>query len=209
MQAIYVVPTETTIRSKSERYVHPETGEVFGQGDYENPAKLEQIGAVFLRDENPPSGYKADGWEIVDDPENEGWKLRRPSSTSPLPPSSQPTIDEIKAQKISEIDQTTERIILSGFVHNGNHFSTSQHAQSNLLSMEIERLAGRMQYPLYWSLTDGSSISIMQESEWLALYGAAKNHILQSKVAGLILRNQVAIITDIEELNAWTDSRNS
>lgn len=61
------------------RLVHPVTGEVYGRTDWDNSVKLSEVGAVPLRFEDQPSDYLLTGWEIVDDEENPGGKVRRPT----------------------------------------------------------------------------------------------------------------------------------
>jgi len=61
---------------------HPTTGEKYGGTDWSNAGKLAEVGAVDLRIENPPEDYVATGWEYVDDTENPGGKLKRPSGTA-------------------------------------------------------------------------------------------------------------------------------
>lgn len=72
---------------------HPTTGEKYGGTDFLNSSKLTEIGAVDLRIEQPPEDYVATGWEYVDDTENPGGKLKRPSGTAAKPDQqfSQPT----------------------------------------------------------------------------------------------------------------------
>jgi len=46
MNPLYIPATNTIIRNYSHRYIHPTTGIVYGSGDYDNAAKLAEIGAV-------------------------------------------------------------------------------------------------------------------------------------------------------------------
>jgi hypothetical protein len=61
------------------KLVHPTTGEGYGKTDWDNSSKLSEIGAVPLRLVEEPPDYLLTGWEIVDDPENPGGKVRRPT----------------------------------------------------------------------------------------------------------------------------------
>jgi len=61
------------------KLVHPTTGEGYGGTDWGNSSKLSEIGAVPLRLVEEPPNYLLTGWEIVDDPENPGGKVRRPT----------------------------------------------------------------------------------------------------------------------------------
>ena len=97
MTPLYIAATDTIIRSEATRYVHPVTNEVYGRSDYSDPVKLAEIGAVSLREIMPADGNTAEAWEIVDDPENAGGKLRRPTREIA------PDIEDVKAQRIESI----------------------------------------------------------------------------------------------------------
>jgi hypothetical protein len=62
------------------RLQHPTTGEIYGGTDWSSPDKCAEMGLVSLRIEQPATGEAID-WEIVDDPENQGCKLKRPTTT--------------------------------------------------------------------------------------------------------------------------------
>ena len=47
-EQIYIEPTGTVITSARQRYSHPDTGIIYGAGDYDNPAKLAEIGGIEL-----------------------------------------------------------------------------------------------------------------------------------------------------------------
>ncbi len=54
MQFPIITSDGTIIKSGRERWVHPQTGEVYGRGDYSNPTKLAEIGAIPLTEEDAP-----------------------------------------------------------------------------------------------------------------------------------------------------------
>jgi hypothetical protein len=74
---LYVEATNTVILS-GERYIHPDTGIVYGGTDYGDPAKLAEIGAVPLRALTPTEGLEIVEWVVEDDSENPGGKQYRP-----------------------------------------------------------------------------------------------------------------------------------
>jgi hypothetical protein len=74
MIPIYIPDTQTIIRSPGERYIHPQTGEVYGGTDYDNPDKLTEIGAMPITIESVPAGYRAVSWEVVQ--ESDAWFYR-------------------------------------------------------------------------------------------------------------------------------------
>jgi len=49
MLPLYVPATSTVIADYFQRYTHPATDIVYGGTDYDDPAKLAEIGAVQLR----------------------------------------------------------------------------------------------------------------------------------------------------------------
>ena len=62
---LYIPSTQTIILSPSQRYTHPQTGEVYGGTDYDDPAKLAGIGAVPITIQEVASGHLATTWEVV------------------------------------------------------------------------------------------------------------------------------------------------
>ena len=75
---LYIEATQTVITDPGQRYIHPDTGEVYGGTDYSDPAKIAQIGAVPLRVLTPTAGLEVVEWVVEDDPENAGEKMYRP-----------------------------------------------------------------------------------------------------------------------------------
>lgn len=78
MNPLYVPATDTVILDYVTRYTHPVTGEVYGGTDYDDPAKIAQIGAVSLRVLTPAEGLGIVEWVVEDDPQNPGGKQHRP-----------------------------------------------------------------------------------------------------------------------------------
>jgi hypothetical protein len=75
---LYIEATNTVITDPTQRYIHPDTGEVYGGADYGDAAKIAQIGAVPLRVVTPTEGLEVVEWLVEDDPENAGGKSLRP-----------------------------------------------------------------------------------------------------------------------------------
>jgi hypothetical protein len=74
MVPIYIPATQTIIRSPGERYIHPQTGEVYGGTDYDDPAKLAEIGAVPITIAPVSAGYRAVSWAAIQ--ESGAWIYR-------------------------------------------------------------------------------------------------------------------------------------
>jgi len=75
---LFIEATKTVITDPTQRYIHPDTGEVYGGTDYTDPAKIKQIGAVPLRVLAPTKELKVVEWVVEDDSENAGGKSLRP-----------------------------------------------------------------------------------------------------------------------------------
>ena len=75
---LYVPATNTVITDPTQRYIHPDTGEVYGGTDYDDVAKIAQIGAVPLRVLAPTAGLEVMEWVVEDDELNLGGKKYRP-----------------------------------------------------------------------------------------------------------------------------------
>ena len=201
MQPLYVPSTKTQIRDKKHRYVHPTTREVYGGTDYDNPEKLAEIGAIPLTDEAPPSGYLADGWEIVAE---EGGYVRRPTSVSLIPP---PDREAFLAKLIVGVDELTATRIVSGFEINGRVLSSSVAAQSNFVQIDAALKRGDAAFPMPWSTLAGASFEIQDQAEWDATLKAKDTHVFMTeKMGGMIIRAQLSAMT-IEQLQAWVDPR--
>jgi hypothetical protein len=114
---------------------------------------------------------------------------------------SEDNLTTLKATAISETDANTEAVIVGGFSHDGQTFSSSVPAQENFKGSKIKQLDGRG-VPTQWSLIDGGVYAIADEAAWNALYQAAENHVESSKIAGLVARGQISACTTIAELKA-------
>lgn len=77
---LYIPSTDTVILDRYTRYTDPTTGIVYGKTDYDDPAKLAEIGAVPLRVMTPVAGLEVVEWVIKDDTLSiyAGAKVRRP-----------------------------------------------------------------------------------------------------------------------------------
>lgn len=218
MLPIYIESTNTIIRSATTRYVHPITGEIYGRTDYDNSIKLAEIGAVSLREEMPNDGYIATEWEIIDDPENAGGKLRRPSSSIPIP---SPSLDELKINRIAEAEAKTKEIYARGVPaqYRGNTYyfdtRTGERAAANWQILDSVILRGLMD-PISESMLFPRNVPTINDGENLELSTAAEANdfyisLMTSDhniaVAGAELRCQIRRATNIEELNAIVDER--
>jgi len=135
---LYIEETNTVISSAAQRYIHPQTGEVYGGTDYDNPAKLAEIGAVPLRIEQPEEGFDALTWEIVDDPENPGCKLQRPATTTPWTITD--TDRSLKAASV--IQERTRRLELLIVIYGELPIVADNRAITNLTSIVSAMTAG-------------------------------------------------------------------
>ena len=208
MQPIVIVATEQIIRDPGYRYVHPDTGEVYGRTDYWDDSKLAEMGAAYLREELPATGYQADGWEIVDDPQNTGWKLRRPTSTSEIPYD----LAANKAMRIYQIDAKTRELIAGGFSYGGKQFSMSDAAQKNWLMMAVGVSLGMITAQnipqassmdeVPYTFTDMNDLSA-----FLAAYASYNTDAGAPLVTGRALKAAVVAAMNKTELDAVVDNR--
>ena len=75
---LYVAATDTAILAPAQKYIHPQTGEVYGGSDYADAAKIAEIGAVPLRIVPAVAGLEIFGHAVEDDELNPGGKKYRP-----------------------------------------------------------------------------------------------------------------------------------
>lgn len=165
MLPLYVPETSTVIADYVQRYTHPVTGEVYGGTDYDDAAKLGEIGAIPLRVLTPTEGLEIVEWVVEDDPENSGGKQYRPvmlrvdepakgfdveaweivddpahpGDKLKRPVSTSPwdaaTFTAYKQAKQDAIDRRTAELIGAGFTFDGHHFSLSPQAQQNIVGL--------------------------------------------------------------------------
>ena len=102
MDSLYIPATQTTILSPTQRYIHPTSGEVYGGTDYDDAAKLAEIGAEPLTLESAPEGYRALTWETV---EVDGEWVHRPATTEEIPaPTAEEKAATRRARYVTEAD---------------------------------------------------------------------------------------------------------
>jgi hypothetical protein len=78
MIPLFVPATSTVILDYVTRYIHPGTGIVYGGTDYDDAAKIAEIGAVALRLVAPTPGLEIVERVVEDDELNPGAKKYRP-----------------------------------------------------------------------------------------------------------------------------------
>lgn len=192
MLPIYVPATDTIIRDYGTRYTHPDTGIVYGSTDYDDPAKLAEIGAVALREDQPPAGYSAESWEVVDDTENPGGKLRRPATTTPWTV----TQADIAAKMNSVVQERTRRLELLTVVYNGWTIVADGRAIANLTSIVSAMTAGvPIGETFPWPDASGV-VQMLTPTQLVELGGAMLQATLPLYTKSWTLNHALAEITD-------------
>ena len=187
MLPIYVPASNTAITDYFQRYNHPVTGEVYGGTDYDDPAKLAEIGAIQLRILTPAEGLEIVEWVVEDDAENPGGKQYRPvmlrveqpaagfdaetweivddpahpGDKLKRPVSTSPwdaaTFNAYKGAKQDAIDRRTAELIGAGFTFGGHLFSLSPQAQQNIVGLMKPVELGWITFPHSMSTTEIAS----------------------------------------------------
>jgi len=151
MNPIYIPATQTIIQSYSARYTHPTTGEVYGGTDYDNADKLAELGAVPLRTEEAGVGFDVDTWEVVDDPDNIGGKLRRPLTTTAWTITTQ----DLAAKKEQIDEELARRIEETTVVYNGWTFQAKDRSITSITRVVSAITAGvPVEDPFGWRDAD-------------------------------------------------------
>ena len=101
MQPLYICATDTIICDPAHRYVHPQTGEVYGGTDYANATKCAEIGAESLTVEAVPEGYRATAWTVV---REDGQYIYRPTVEVIPPPTDEEKAMIRRARYVAEVD---------------------------------------------------------------------------------------------------------
>ncbi len=188
---LYVESTNTVI-SSGERYVHPVTGIVYGGTDYSDPTKLAEIGAVPLYVQQPDAGFDAETWEVVDNPEHPGDKLRRPATTAPWTI----TAADLAAKVNAVIQERTRRLELLTVSYNGWTIAADSKAIANLTSIVSAMTAGvplGASFP--WPDANGN-VQMLTPAQLVELGGAMLAATLPLYQKSWALNATLAAITD-------------
>lgn len=119
------------------------------------------------------------------------------------------TLDQLKAQKMTEINQRTAQLIAQGFEYpaaSGKIFSLSIHSQLNI--SELRTTKAENPYPFDWgTIDDLDSHTMTSDADVEAFYQAARATLFQHKFTGETLRKQVRLATTRAEIDAVIDNR--
>lgn len=121
-----------------------------------------------------------------------------------------PSLDDLKSQKVQQIDIKTVQLINQGFDYNGTHFSSTLPAQSKWNGLYNKMSAGRISaedYPLRVVTFDDSEYFIADEDTLKAIYDVGFEHVNSKLESGLDLKIQVKNATTETELDAVVDNR--
>jgi hypothetical protein len=215
MNTLYVPVTDTIIRDYSQRYVHPTTGIIYGGTDYDDAAKLAEIGAVPLTAESAPEGYRALTWETV---EVEGEWVHRPATTEVIPA---PSLESVKAAKVEQIDARTEQLLDDGVSIafdfgaglETNTFSASKVAKVNwLLLLNVARdvingLAPASMIPRVQTYPDEQLKTLDSPARAFSFCYTVLGAIETLRGSGAVLKNTVSAATTNEAVSAVVDDR--
>jgi hypothetical protein len=147
MNPIYIPDTQTIIRSAGERYTHPQTGEIYGGTDYDDPTKLAEIGAVSITVEPVPAGCRATSWTAVQ--ENGAWIYRPTTETDPMVRSG--LRDAVNAERARRKEALT--VTLDGWT-----FDADDESRSNITGLLSAVSAGvPVPFPQDWR--DSSNVT--------------------------------------------------
>jgi len=189
---VWYVPATDTVLTYGQRYTHPDTGEVYGGTDYNDPAKLAEIGAVPLRIEQPDTGFDAATWEIVDDPENEGGKLKRPATTTPWTI----TPADLAAKANAVVEERTRRLELLTVSYLGWTIVADPKAIANLTSIVAAKTAGVPIGDAFpWPDASGA-VQMLTPTQLVELGGVMLQATLPLYTKSWTLNGTLAVITD-------------
>lgn len=119
-------------------------------------------------------------------------------------------LEELKKEKMSEIDAKTNQLILSGFEYNGHFFSMSTAAQRNWSGLAAAHSLGMLPIPMPVSTVDEDQYFLQDSSEVLAFLGAYlmyQTDPTKPLHQGRVLRAQVRAATSPSEVRAVVDNR--
>jgi len=215
MNPLYIPATDTIIQDYSQRYIHPTTGIIYGGTDYDDAAKLAEIGAVPLTVESAPEGYRALTWETV---EVEGAWVQRPATTEEIPA---PSLESVKTAKIEQIDARTEQLLDAGVSiafdfgagSETNTFSASKTAKMNwLLLLNVARdaingLVPAALIPRVQTYPDEQLKTLDSPARAFSFCYTVLGAIETMRGSGAALKDDVSAATTNEAVTAVVDER--
>jgi hypothetical protein len=149
---LYVPATDTIIWSATQRYSHPQTGEVYGGTDYDNADKLAEIGAVPITVETVAAGYRAISWAAI---QEEGAWIYRP--TVEVDP-------DVRAALLAAVNEERERRKQTLLVTvDGMTFDADDESRSNVTGVLSAVSAGvPVPFPVDWRDAANNTQSLTQ-----------------------------------------------
>ena len=117
-------------------------------------------------------------------------------------------LPELKVAKSAAIDARTAELIAQGFAYDGEVFSLSLCAQSNLEGIYPVRNEAGVSWPIQWSTLDNAAVySIPDAAAFEAFYFAALGTKRARLDSGNALKAQVAAAASKAEVDAVEDNR--
>lgn len=123
----------------------------------------------------------------------------------PAPP--EPTLEEVKAKKVLEIDQKTQALIAAGFTFDSAQFSLSINAQMNWSALLTFQNAGQLSYPCAVTNKEDTEYQIADPTTLVQFCGAAMVAVNTPIATGRALKVSVQAASTIAEVDTVIDNR--
>jgi hypothetical protein len=210
---LYIPETQTIIRSHLQRYSHPQTGEIYGGTDYDDPTKLAEIGAIPLTSvhEDHDNSDIENGTTITVSEDGlsatQTYKYRARTTEE-----NDQYIATIKTDRIQQIDNKTKELIQEGFIYNNYSFSMSDAAQRNWLMIAVGVALGMVNensLPVASTLEEVPYVfqSMNDVQGFLAAFASYNSSPSAPLAIGRELKASIVAATTIEEINNIIDTR--
>lgn len=120
-----------------------------------------------------------------------------------VPLNTGPTLDEVKAAKIAQLDDFCQRAIANGFISptTGHHYRTNTDDQINFLATKDDLVENPTIENVDWK-TEDSGLVTHSRADFLAAVAEGKQHKRDTIARFWSLKAQIEAATDAEAVNA-------
>jgi hypothetical protein len=152
------------------------------------------------------------GWGAYQYPTIDGgfwaYDFGSPGSIVEVAPRALMTLDQLKEERLKEIDARTDQLIDGGFIYNSVLLSMSIESQVRLEGADRNRNDPAMSYPIRWnSLDDSDAVDLTDATELHTMFLTALGTLRARIDSGTLLKDAVRAATTVAEVDAVVDGR--
>ncbi len=117
-------------------------------------------------------------------------------------------LDSYKGQKLQEINNNTDQLIMAGYTYSGHTFSLSEKAQTNILALYSTKDDPVLPYPIVFNTIDDlNSFEAIDANTIASMYYSALATVKGRIDSGTVLKDQIRNATTVAEVDLIQDNR--